>query len=126
MLPVYNKETDSHEIPVPATIKSVGTEQFKTKDKETPYVWVECEVVYPDETKGIVDALLWVASLESSAKEAFQATKPVTLTITTDGPNAGFAKVGLPTVRKINLSKFSIGTTAKDNVTEGEEVEAAV
>ena len=90
------------------------------------YHWCEVEVTYPNGEKSIVDSIIWAKSLEK-LPEAFETGKVVSLTTQLQGEGAGFSKVGLPTMRRVDISLFDVASEEEfsivnDNVIEKEEV----
>jgi len=115
---ILNEVTGIREMHIDAVLKSIGTEIRETADKKTPFRWCKAEVTYPNGKTKIVDGTLWEASLEA-LPDAFTTGNVVSLAVQLSGDYAGFSKVGLPTVQKVDITQFQF-----DAVSEEVEVEA--
>jgi len=128
---VINETTGFRELVVNAILLSIGNEVKYTKPTENhpdgaEFLWCEVEVTYPNGEKSIVDSIIWAKSLEK-LPEAFETGKVVSLTTQLQGEGAGFSKVGLPTMRRVDISLFDVASEEEfsivnDNVIEKEEV----
>ena len=131
---VINENTGLRELEVMGILTSIGDEVKHTKPTlvhpmGAEFQWCEVEVTYPNGTVKTVDSIIWTNSL-AKLPDAFQPGKEVSLTIQLEGEGAGFSKIGLPTMRKVDISQFDLSTIASEeedgilneNVIEKEEV----
>lgn len=132
---IINEITGLREFVLLAVLHSIGTEIKRSKPTErhpegAEFRWCECEVTYPNGDKKIVDSIIWNKSLEK-LPDAFTIGKEVSLTTQLEGEGAGFSKIGLPTMRKVDITQFDLdtvetaenqGSIVEDNVIEKEEV----
>ena len=108
MKQVINAVTGILEGMIPATVKSVGTTVKAAKnEKETPYRLGLVEVDYPDGSKGEVGALLWEASNEANP-DAFKPGAVIELRVQLEGEYAGNAIMSLPTLARVDITKFGV------------------
>ena len=123
-----NEKTGLRELIANAVLKAVGKEVKLTKPTEAhpegaEYRWCEVEVTYPDGAVATVDSSLWNKSL-TALPDAFEVGKEISLTTQLEGEGAGFSKVGLPTMRRVDITKFDLGTIEAPAVEEKVEVNA--
>lgn len=108
MKQVVNTETGVLEGHIPAIIKSVSEVIKQAKNaKETPYRLGLVEVEYPDGSKAEAGAMLWEASREANP-DSFKAGATIELRVQLEGEYAGNAVMGLPTLAKVDISKFTV------------------
>jgi len=121
MKKVVNEVTGIAEGLIMAKVVSVSANtKLANNDKQTPYRLGTAEVTYPDGTKGTVGALLWEASREANP-DSFTAGQEIELRVQLEGEYAGNAIMGLPSLAKVDLTKFGAVANAVANV---EHVEA--
>lgn len=102
-----NEVTGINELIISAVIKSISENVRNTNnEKATPYRLGTAEVEYPDETTGIVGALLWDASLEANP-DSFKVGQRIDLRVQLEGDYAGNAVMSLPGMEKVDVTKFA-------------------
>lgn len=129
-----NQETGLRELVLMAVLNSIGSEVRLTNPTErnpegAEFRWCECEVTYPNGDKKLVDSILWNKSFEKFP-DAFAVGKEICLTTQLEGEGAGFSKIGLPVMRRVDISKFNLDEIKvaddydiiEDNVIESEQV----
>lgn len=114
MRKVVNEVTGLTEGIISATVKTVSnTVKQANNDKKTPYRLGTAQITYPDGSTGVVGALLWEASNEANAG-AFSVGSEIELRVQLEGEYAGNAIMALPSLAKVDLTKFAI--EVEDNV----------
>jgi len=126
---IINEATGLRELVINAVLKAVGTEIRTTKPTEkhpegAKFRWCEVAVTYPNGSVKTVDSTIWDKSL-TSLPDAFEVGKEISLTTQLEGDGAGYSKVGLPTLRRVDLTAFDLSTVeAPEMVSEDLQVEA--
>jgi len=120
-----NEKTGLRELVMLAVLTTIGKDVRTTKPTEAhpdgaKFHWCEVEVTYPNGDKKTVDSTLWAKSLEK-LPEAFAPGKEISLTTQLEGDGAGFSKVGLPTMRRVDITAFDL-----ENIEVADEVEADI
>lgn len=126
---IINEATGLRELVINAVLKAIGTDVRTTKPTENhpegaKFRWCEVDVIYPNGAVKTVDSTIWDASL-TKLPEAFEVGKEISLTTQLEGEGAGYSKVGLPTLRRVDLTAFDLSTVEEpEMVGEALQVEA--
>ncbi len=125
---VVNEVTGFRELIMNAVLKAVGTDVRTTKPTEAhpegaSFRWCEVDVTYPNGAVKTVDSTSWEGSL-TALPDAFVAGKEISLTTQLEGDSAGYSKVGLPTIRRVDLTAFDLAGFENIQVAEPIEAEA--
>jgi len=123
---VVNEVTGFRELIMNAVLKAVGTDVRTTKPTEAhpegaKFRWAEVDVTYPNGSVKTVDSTIWEGSLVA-LPEAFTPGKEISLTTQLEGDSAGYSKVGLPTLRRVDITAFDLA--GFDNIEVAEAIEA--
>lgn len=107
MKKVMNEVTGINELIISAVINSISETTKNTKnEKATPYRLGTATVTYPDESEGIVGALLWEGSLDANP-DSFKVGQRIDLRVQLEGEYAGNAVMSLPGMERVDITKFS-------------------
>jgi hypothetical protein len=126
---VVNETTGLRELVINAVLKAIGTEVRTTKPTEAhpegaKFRWCEVSVTYPNGAIKTVDSTIWDKSL-TALPEAFEVGKEISLTTQLEGEGAGYSKVGLPTLRRVDITAFDLSSMEEVAVVGADvEVEA--
>jgi hypothetical protein len=123
---VVNEVTGFRELIMNAVLKAVGTDVRTTKPTEAhpegaKFRGAEVDVTYPNGSVKTVDSTIWEGSLVA-LPEAFTPGKEISLTTQLEGDSAGYSKVGLPTLRRVDITAFDLA--GFDNIEVAEAIEA--
>ncbi len=107
MKKVLNEVTGVNELIISAVIASIGaTVKHTNNDKATPYRLGTATVTYPDESTGVVGALVWDNSIEANP-DSFEVGQRIDLRVQLEGEYAGNAVMALPGMERVDIAKFS-------------------
>lgn len=107
MKTVVNEVTGIKEALIAGKIVSLGETTRKLKnDKETPYRLGTVEIKYPDDTTDVVGAMVYEASMEAN-EGAFEVGNKIELRVQLEGEYAGYAVMALPSMARVDISKFA-------------------
>ena len=111
---VVNEVTGLRELVMPAILRSIGavvqtTKPTKNHPDGAKFNWCQVEVTYPDNSKDTVGSSVWNKSLTSNP-DAFKEGDEISLATQLEGDHAGYSKVGLPTARRVDITKFDLAS----------------
>ena len=123
-----NEATGLRELIIMAVLTSIGTEVKLTKPttahpEGAAYRWCEVNVTYPSGATKTVDSTIWDKSL-TKLPDAFAVGKEISLVTQLEGEGAGFSKVGLPAMRRVDITKFDLSTIETEVTSPAVTVEA--
>ena len=110
-----NPETDEPEVLIPAVLVSVSEtikELTNKNGEKTQYQLGLAEMTYPNGKKATVGGSIWTNSIASNPA-SFVKGAPVLLTVQETGEYAGFSKIGLPELERVDIAMLGLKQQAQ-------------
>jgi len=104
---VLNEVTGQREMHLEGKLTKISNKVLENSNG-TEYRIGDVDIVYPDGNKDTVSASIWEKNIESGL---FQADMRVNLAVQLEGEYSGFAKVELAGGKRVDITKFDLGTT---------------
>lgn len=105
---------------IDCTVKSIANNVrtlTNAKGEKTEFRIATAEIEYPDKTKAVVGCSLWEKSLKAN-EDAFKVGANAQLAVQLEGDFAGYSKLQLPAMTRVDVAKLGITPGILDSVNE--------